>query len=120
MATRSESVPSTHREVKYLVEATRFEQTCLQEKWEGRIAWDDRVATNLTQGAEVGQVEGQPVIVHIAWVRLGGNLVGFYRPATRIVDYGKIEAWLTETFPTRNRTIAEDFPKVLRALKLIG
>jgi hypothetical protein len=116
--------PIPNRIVEFMVQATEFELRCLKETWQHQIfSWEYAPKTlGLPETANLGSVAGVPITIDIIWVCVGGHVIGFYRPTSRIVDYDMIERWIDSALAPRRgenltlRTGADHFWGVIETL----
>lgn len=87
-----------------LVEATSFEELTLWQKHGNPLGALDGEAVNweqLTDGwlPTVGWMDGRPIVVSLHWSLINSRLVLFWRPTSKLVDYGVIERWFNDKIP---------------------
>lgn len=74
----------------YFVEATNFEQLCLNKKF-------DLIAMNEGFGKQVGQIdEDKPIYVSFSFYKLLGELVCFFEIVSRFSDFKVVEDFLKQ------------------------
>jgi hypothetical protein len=107
------------RETAYVVEATSCEQLTLWSEWhkleprEKRFSgpfapnsapWEQMSpGCGVTVGEIVASRKKRPVCLSLMWARIHGHLVLFWHPTSQLVDYDRIEAWLTKNVPAYAR-----------------
>lgn len=82
----------------YAVEATRFEQMCLWQKYTGEgYVWKENLSG---RGATVGYLNDMPVAISLNTAVVNGNKILFYNATSVVVDWGMIEEWLQKNMPS--------------------
>ncbi len=96
---------------QWLIEASRFEQLVLWEKWSA-----ENKATNLVWESDnrgvietIGELANRPVAVSIFWVKIEDFIVGFYEATSVVVDYDMVRKWLKKSFPEAQFANAMNF-----------
>jgi hypothetical protein len=83
------------------IEATRFEQHCLWEKYtEYGVSWEQSPSGLLEN---VGAIADMPVCISLHKVRIGGETILFYHATSQVVDHRMIDQWLANNLPTTAR-----------------
>lgn len=98
---RYESLEQLASVAVFVVEASRFEQQILWEKWAKQsptptkplLDWQECGRGWLTQ---VGELDNRPVNLSIFGARLNGRDVLFYEAVSQVVDWAQIEKWFKE------------------------
>ena len=82
-------------ETRALVPATKAEQIFLWERFNDEVEWKD----SIQELVELGNINGNPVTMHLQWVKLDGHLVCFYRSTSTVFHNNVADSWLREQFP---------------------
>lgn len=82
-------------DIVYIVEATRFEQTCLWEQYQKIWEEDTRGGPLVT----VGEIAKFPVCIALSVIKINGYPVLIVDATSRVVDYTMIEEWLESKWP---------------------
>lgn len=101
LAPRYETLDDLIKVAVFVVEASRFEQQSLWEKWaqqstdhgKAPIDWRDCGRGWLTQ---VGILDDRPINLSIFGATLNGHNVLFYEAVSQVVDWKQIEEWFRE------------------------
>jgi hypothetical protein len=91
--------------VDLVVEATRFEELCLWEKWNTKVKWKQDMGVWLPT---VGELEDRPVVISCMFSTIGDKFVLFYHPTSVVVDYKQIEDYLKKMCPVVNKVGFKD------------
>lgn len=84
----------------FIVEANRFEQHMLWEKYanntmsRGHLIWKQMDGWLVT----VGKLYGRSICIDVFWYKIEGQLVMFWHPTSALVDHKMIDNWLDEHF----------------------
>lgn len=96
------------------VEATRFEQMCLWEKFNKDCSWEQVLSGILPTIGKVKLKKGRryeemPVVVSLSWAVINGKFVMFYEPTSIIVDWSLVEDWLKKILPIAQQKEERDW-----------
>ena len=110
----------------FIVEANRFEQQSLWERYaystmsRGDFIWEQMDGWLVT----VGKLHGRPICIDVFWNKIEGQLVMFWHPTSALVDHKMIDNWLDENFHgTYNKGLrrascdAQNFHQCISAIK---
>lgn len=78
---------------EYVVEATRFEQSTLWEKYHGMINWKDHLGGWLPT---VGFYHNKPICISTFFTTINGVLVLFWHDTSLVVNFELIEQYLED------------------------
>jgi hypothetical protein len=91
-----------------IVEANRFEQHCLWERYTQNdgAAWQENT---MGYGVRVGDLNDMPVFLSLTTANVNGKKILFIDPTSMVVDHRLIEAWIGRVLPGVNKTDATNF-----------
>ena len=104
------------KDIEYFVEATRFEERALQTKYEKDYKWDsDGHGFGCTAGYTKYKSTKWPTVIDFRFATVGGVRVCFYYSESHIVNWKKIEKYMTERCPifSKKQCDANNFHNVL-------
>ncbi len=112
----SESDKEMFHQVKYLVEANRYEMLELWKYWHGDLAvpWKEESRGYFTT---IGRINKRPICVSIFCAKINGHRVAFYEGTSELVDHKMIDEWLTFCLGDTGRCDAGNFHQCIRALE---
>jgi hypothetical protein len=113
---------------EYLVEADHDHTMFLWEEWSKdahelgsrdpynrpRLTWEQMNPGCVVQ---VGALDERPVMLSLAWVKIGGALICFYYGMSQVVDHLMIEKYLDATFKGVPRTDVANFGHAVEAIQ---
>lgn len=101
--------------VKYVVEATCFEDMTLYREWNKKVKWESHTSGTLET---VGELNDKPVCFSACWASINGELVLFYHATSVVVDHDMIDKWLEDNCPNKKlKTNAMNFHIVALRVK---
>ena len=97
--TKEENYDPRLKQTMFFVEATRFEQVTLWEKWHDSVwgveasilGWDEDCKGAIHQ---TGIIDQRPIWTAFFWAKIDGRLVCFYETTSPVADANQTEAWI--------------------------
>jgi len=93
-----------------IVEASSYETLCLWREYHVKCKWNDYSKGG--PGVEVGRLDGRPIMVFFSAIKLNDKVVVLYEATSQVVDFVKVEHFVSEEWPTTTKSTASDFYNV--------
>lgn len=99
----------------YIVEANRFEQSALWQKYSKTTKWEEDLGGYLPK---VGHINNRPICISVLWAEINGVTVMFYHPTSMLVCYDLIERWLKAECKNLVESFdSDDFHRILNKIE---